>query len=224
MLNNNIKELQSEFTDNCDLQEYNKKIHIQLTKDDVNKILNDLQNIIFVHKINTDDVLAKIKVNGISPDVLEAVATMMSNSKNTYDLIAKCYDVNVINCFIYVLLKTLQIFMKSRIKKHRDYAVLIIDRYLNDQTYETDNDYELKRDIDQSSFSRRKKNALTAFAMRLNAEFNSLYCSEIDIKDEKDADNDCEYPATFDFLFAGVDISPYMAQLNTSIFGNRLSR
>lgn len=224
MHSDTINKLQAEIVDNRDLKEYSKNINPQLTKDDVHKILNYFQNMLFEHNIHTDDVLEKIQTNGISADVLEAVAEMVTNSADTYSLISECYDVNVINCFIYAVLKTLQIFMTSTLKKYNDYGVLIIDRYFNKKRYETDNDYELDNDIDQSSFSRKKKNALTAFAKRLNAELKNLHCSETSIKSDRCTDNDSVYSATFNFLFANADISQYFTQLNKSIFRHHVSR
>ena len=127
---------------NNPIKGFHKTIKVQLTPTEVGKIMNDMQNIIFGHKINTDALLKKIHENSLSEDTLDAVAHMLAKPKEAYKLIDECYDISAINCFVYVVLKTLRTFCEHPSKNYKEYAVLLVDRYLNQTIFYTDTAYE----------------------------------------------------------------------------------
>lgn len=218
MDNDDINKLKNNSADNRDLWEYCKNITPQLTKDDVHKILNSFQDMLFEYDLHVKDVLDEIQANGISADVLEIVAGMVTNHADIYGLISECYNVNVIRCFIYAVLITLQEFMKSKKAKYKEYATLIIDRYFNKNQYETDSEYEDDNDIDQSYFSRKKNEALRAFAKRLNAELQKLYCNKTNENSDSCTAKNLVYSTTLNFSFASIDISQFANLIENSIF------
>ena len=221
MDNNDLNKLKKEFAGNRILGNFKRIINPQFGKKDVHKILNSFQDMLFSHCLHTDDVLAEIQANGISAEVLETVAGMITNSADIHDLISDCYDVDVIRCFVYTVLKTLQSFITAPSQTFQNYGALILHRYFNEKQYETDSEYEDDSDIDQSCFSRQKGNALREFAKRLNAEFRNLYGDDIQKRDDSRDTNDAMYATTINFLFANVDISQYANLIEDSMFSRK---
>lgn len=203
-----------------DFKEKVKGIKIELTSEVLCDVMNNLQTIMFCHKKKADAFLQQIAEKGLHKDTMEVVAHMMDDPKQAYVLIDKLRDLTQIGCVLYVVLKTIKAFLESTRKIHKTYAWLIIDRYFNETIYDTDFEYVLDNNLDQSSFSRKKKRVMKEFTMRFNAEFNSLYNEgyDNDLFLQKNEQYESKYCTARNYLFANIDTTDYSKMINRSIF------